>query len=264
MIYEKKETLVSIDHVSLTLGNRVILRDVCAEVKNIIRPDHVQGQVVCFLGPSGIGKTQLSRIIAGLSPSTSGRVLINGKPTVKGLVGMVPQTSTLFEFMTVDQNLATAQAYGKKSTIATVDYISQFGLTQYLPLYPAQLSGGTRQRVAIVRQLLCSEHFILMDEPFSGLDLMMKQRACALITQVSNLNESNTIICVTHDVTEGMSIADTVWLMGREPGVEGAKILKEYDLASEGLCWRPDLIHDPAFIAKVAEVKETFLEIAQR
>ena len=83
-----------------------------------------------------------------------------------------------------------------------------------------------------------------------GLDLVMKQKACRLITQAANLNELNTIIVVTHDVTEGMSIADTVWLMGREKGIEGARILEEIDLAAKGLCWRPDIQQEEGFQAQ--------------
>lgn len=263
MIYEKAETLIAVEGVSLTYGDRLILRDVNATIQNITRPDAVQGQVVCFLGPSGIGKTQLSRIIAGLQAPTTGRVLLNGQPTRKGLVGMVPQTYTLFDFATVRENLAIARRQGGTHVDAEARYVEVFGLTGFLDLYPAQLSGGTKQRVAIVRQLLCAEHFILMDEPFSGLDLVMKQRACELITQVANLHELNTIIVVTHDVTEGMSIADTVWLMGREPGQPGSHIVEQYDLAADGLCWRPDITRDPAFLIKVADVKKRFLEVAQ-
>lgn len=260
--YEKLQTLVSIEHVSLTLGGRQILRDVNAAVQNITRQDCIQGQVVCFLGPSGIGKTQLSRIIAGLQAPTTGRVLLNGVPAARGVVGMVPQTSTLFEFATVQENFSIAAKYDIKKTPAMADYVNRFELKPFLNMYPAQLSGGTRQRVAIVRQLLCSEHLLVMDEPFSGLDLLMKQRACALITQVANLDELNTIIVVTHDVTEGMSIADTVWLMGREAGMPGARIIAQYDLAADNLCWRPDLIHDKMFLEYVAAVKARFLEVA--
>lgn len=260
--YIKTDALVQIEGVSLTLGGRQILRDVNASITDIVRTGMTQGQIVCFLGPSGIGKTQLSRIIAGLQAPTTGRVLLNGKPTQKGVVGMVPQTCTLFEFATVRENLHVARAQGGGTELEEAAYVRQFDLSKYLDHYPAQLSGGTRQRVAIVRQLLCAEHFIVMDEPFSGLDVLMKQRACELIVQVANLHEKNTIVIVTHDIVEGMSIADTVWLMGREPGVPGARILEQYDLAADGLCWRPEITQDALFQTYVADVKRRFLETA--
>lgn len=266
MQYEKKEVLIDIKNVTLGFDvgdyHKVILRDVSAEIRNITRPDCVQGQVVCFLGPSGIGKTQLSRVIAGLQAPTSGSVTLEGKPTKAGNVGMVPQNYILFDFLTVRDNFKLAFRMGRETT-PYGPLIDAFDLKPHMDKYPRQLSGGQKQRVSIVRQLLVGNSFIVMDEPFSGLDILMKQRACELITQAANLDERNTIIVVTHDVTEGMSIADTVWLMGRDPNVEGARIVAEYDLASEDLCWHPDILHEPRFAQKVLEVKERFLEVAK-
>lgn len=265
-VYAKAETLLRVDHVTMRYGSKVVLNDVSAEIQNITRPDCVQGQVVCFLGPSGIGKTQLSRVIAGLQTPTSGRVLVVAgtlrpgtlRPVTSGVVGMVPQNYPLFEFATVRQNFAIAARQGGGGKVQkTYDLMEAFGLFEYAGLYPRQLSGGTRQRVAIVRQLLCAGQFLVLDEPFSGLDPNMKARACAVITQVANLDERNTIIVVTHDVTEGMSIADTVWLMGRVPG-GGASIVEQYDLAADDLCWHPDLLQDARFQRLVADVKARF------
>lgn len=259
MEYSVGEVLISIRDVSLKFGDKLILRDVNADIHNIHRPDAVQGQVVCFLGPSGIGKTQLSRIVAGLQDPTTGSVLLNdGVPTAPGAVGMVPQNYLVFDFFTVRENFQAAA----RNKIFRGDLTHEFGLEPHLDKFPSQLSGGQRQRVAICRQLLCDHRTIVMDEPFSGLDPLMKQKACRVITQAANLNEHNTIIVVTHDIIEGMSIADTVWLMGRDKGVEGAHIIQTYDLAKEGLCWREDIIHEPKFLEKVAEVKDRFLEIA--
>jgi ABC-type nitrate/sulfonate/bicarbonate transport system ATPase subunit len=261
MTYEKRDTLLKLEKVNMVLGGRQILRDVDAEIKDIVREGHTQGQVVCFLGPSGIGKSVLSRIIAGLWAPTSGKVtLVGGKPVRKGLVGMVPQNYLLFDFATVRENFAIAakQSPNGKGPAKLKDYVERFHLERFMDLYPGQLSGGTRQRVAIVRQLLCSEHLLIMDEPFSGLDPIMKQRACGLISEVAAMDELHTIILVTHDVTEGMSVADTVWLMGREPGLPGARIVAEYDLAAMEMCWSEHLLADPKFLGLVAGVKERF------
>lgn len=271
--YQKLETLLKVDGVSLTLGGRLILRDVRTEIKNIVRPDCTQGQVVGFLGPSGIGKSQLSRVIAGLQAPTAGKVTVGPEaiPTHKGLVGMVAQNYILFPWATVMDNMLIA---GKQAGLIAAhskdkanDLMDKFGLSTYGGMYPKALSGGTRQRVAICQQLMCSDHLLIMDEPFSGLDLIMKRRACELITKVANLDVLNTIIVVTHDVTEAASIADTLWLMGHEQKdgqyVEGARLVEEYDLAAMGLAWRPDLIHLPEFIEFVGQVKRRFETLKQ-
>src|SRR5215831_7635640 len=108
--YTYGKTLLRVEDVSLEYDGRPILKNVSAEVKDIIRPDCTQGQVVGFLGPSGIGKTQLFRIIAGLNRPTSGRVTINGldRPVQAGEVGVVAQDYPLFEHRTVMSNLMLA------------------------------------------------------------------------------------------------------------------------------------------------------------
>lgn len=273
--YTLAQKLVSIENVGLTLDGKVILRNVNAEIRDIERADCAQGQCVAFLGPSGIGKTRLSRIIAGLDLPTAGGVQINTSsdslnpkmiPVQKGVVGMVPQSSTLFDFQTVRENLRTSAVYSSHPSTAWATkapyYIAQFGLQDHLDKYPIQLSGGTRQRVAIVRQLLCSEHFIVMDEPFSGLDPIMKGKASETITALAGMDTLNTIILVSHDISEALACSDTVWLMGYEQvdgqWQPGAKIVETIDLASRGLCWRPDIQSDPQFLEVVAYVKGRF------
>jgi len=258
------ETLLSLDNVNLTLGGKIILRDVCAKIQNI--PGH--GQVVGFLGPSGIGKTQLSRVIAGLQEPTSGTVTIgiDNKPVRAGLVGMVPQNYIMFKWATVIQNLLIAGKQGglspKDAKDKATSLLERFGLAGDADKYPKALSGGMRQRAAIIRQLMCSEHFIIMDEPFSGLDLIMKARACKLITEIAELDDLNTIIVVTHDVTEAVTISDHIWMLGHEHGsdgyIPGARLVENYDLAAMGLAWQPDIQTKPQFLQFVAELKQRF------
>jgi ABC-type nitrate/sulfonate/bicarbonate transport system ATPase subunit len=263
--YSKHEALLTIKDVGLNFGSKVVLSNVNATVHNIERPDMAQGQVVCFLGPSGIGKTRLSRLIAGLDVPTAGNITLgDGKPTDAGKVGLVSQHYPLLQYMTAMENLLTAaRMSGKEKTADISGYAEHLGLAkETLALYPKQLSGGQRQRVAIIRQLLCSEHFIILDEPFSGLDIKAKKAACKLIQQVAQLHTLNTIIVITHDVTEGMSVADTVWLMGVTPDQKGAHICDEFDLAEMGLAWREDIIDDHRFAELVLHVKHRFLEVA--
>jgi ABC-type nitrate/sulfonate/bicarbonate transport system ATPase subunit len=263
------DTLLKVDHVNLSYGDKVILRDVNAEIRDIVRDDCTQGQVVGFLGPSGIGKTQLFRIIAGLNQPTSGQVLVNSTltPVEAGMVGVVAQNYPLFENRTIFSNLMLAAKQTEKNTDAAhekvLKYLKRLDMFECSQLYPAQISGGQRQRIAIVQQLLCSEHFLLMDEPFSGLDLVMEAKVCELINEIACLDELNTIIVVTHDVTAAATVADHLWLMGRDRDaggniIPGARIQETYDLIDRDLCWHPGITNSTAFLEFVREVKERF------
>ena len=267
--YSLGQTLLRIENVCLEYDGRPVLKNVNGEVRDIIVPGRVQGQVVGFLGPSGCGKTSLFRIIAGLNQPTSGRVTVNGfdRPVRAGEVGVVAQSYPLFEHRTVFGNLLLAAKQKDKDSKVARDKVmallSEFGLEDKFNLYPAQLSGGQRQRCAIIQQILCSEHFLLMDEPFSGLDLLMLEKTCELITKVADMDDLNTIIVVTHDVTAACSVADHLWLMGRDSDangnkIPGSRIVKEYNLIERDLCWQPNIITTPQFTSFVREVKEEF------
>ena len=267
--YKYTDTLLKIDHVSLSYGDKVILRDVNAEIRDIVRDGHTQGQVVGFLGPSGIGKTQLFRIIAGLNHPTSGEVLVSSSltPVEAGMVGVVAQNYPLFENRTIFSNLLLAAKQREKNHDAAhekvVTYLRRLDMVDQAQFYPAQISGGQRQRIAIAQQLLCSEHFLLMDEPFSGLDVVMEAKVCELINEIACLDELNTIIVVTHDVTAAATVSDHLWLMGRDRDaggntVPGARIQETYDLIERDLCWHPGITNSPPFLEFVREVKERF------
>lgn len=264
-----EDTLLDVSHVSLAYGNKLILRDLDVQVKKVSRRCHIQGQVVGFLAPSGTGKTQLLRLIAGLNKPTSGGVFISPKRELvkAGVVGMVSQGYTLFEHRTVLGNLLLGanKKYKKpaEATHAALDILTQFELSDKANSYPAQLSGGQRQRIAIAQQLLCSEHFLLMDEPTASLDLLKKEEVAKMIVDISCLDGLNTVIVCSHDINWLCSVADHLWMMGYERDGEGNKIpgarfLKFYDLVELGLCWQESITTRSDFTDFVRTVEKDF------
>ncbi len=266
--YERLETLLKVEGLNLNLGGRQILRDLNLELKNIHRPGLAQGQVVGLLGPSGMGKTQLFRILSGLSLPDSGTVTTSdGKPITPGRVGVVAQHYPLFSHRTVLSNLEMAAVLGgtprAEATKESKALLARFGLGGEVDKYPSQLSGGQRQRVAIAQQFLCSEHFVLMDEPFSGLDPLALDAICDFITEVSCHDELTSLIVVTHDIESAVKVCDTLWLLGRERDaagqpIPGANIRHEIDLIECGLAWKKGNDQTPEFFSKVKEIKKLF------
>ena len=266
---EYRSTILRVQDVSLTLSNNRILSGVNAEIRDIYRPNHITGQVVGLLGPSGIGKTRLFRIIAGLDEPDSGSVLVGEAqvPVRRGMVGVVAQNYPLFPHRTVVGNLIIA---GRRAGLAgdaaakkAADYLERFGLNGCGNQYPFQISGGQRQRAAIAQQFMCSEHFLLMDEPFSGLDPMAVENVCELIGELASVHTLNTIIVVTHDIASAIAVSDTLWLMGRDSNSDGslspgAKVRATYDLVERGLAWRKDITATPEFMDLHREIRERF------
>ncbi len=266
--YTLGEALLKIVDVNLSFGEKKVLSDFNAEIRNIHRDGMQQGQVIAIVAPSGCGKTQLFRTVAGLQEPNSGKVLIGPKetPVNTGDVGVVPQNYPLFWHMNVLDNLViAAEVKGvkkKEAVLKAQALLEKFGMKDKGRAYPAELSGGQRQRVCILQQLIASALYLCMDEPFSGLDVLMKQKAIDLILEVSRRDEAMTILVTTHDVESAVEIADTIWLIGRtfdEKGVnQGASIKRIIDLAAMGLAWRPEIKTLPEFRQVVNEIKEMF------
>jgi polar amino acid transport system ATP-binding protein/sulfate transport system ATP-binding protein len=266
---EYRGTVLKATGVSLTLGKNAILRDLDLEVRDLYRPGYVTGQIVGVLGPSGIGKTRLFRILSGIDRPDTGEVLIGEKcePVQRGMVGVVAQNYPLFEHRTVAGNLELAARAGGLSRGAAREkaaaYLQRFCLEDRAGLYPCQLSGGQRQRVAIAQQFLCSEHLVLMDEPFSGLDLIAVEQVGKLISEVANSDELNTVIVVTHDIPAAVTVADTLWLLGRDRDehggiIPGARVKKTYNLAEMDLAWRQGISETKEFMEVVREIRGVF------
>lgn len=269
--YTRDEVLLKVENLCVNYSVP-ILKNVSFEIRDIKRPGLTQGQKVALVAPSGMGKTQLFKRIAGLEPPSSGRVLIGSdqKPVKAGMVGVVPQNYLLFDHYTVQQTLMVAGSMHDDGLgmlkPRVLEIMELLGLSARGSMYPCQLSGGQRQRVSIAEQLLSSNHFLLMDEPFSGLDILMKKVVCDLIDTVAARDELNTIIFSTHDIESAVMVADTILILGRnrlgtgdpEPG---ACIQTTIDLIERDLAWHPNVDKEPGFAATVAEIKALFARL---
>lgn len=261
--HTKTKTLLEANNIGLQYNDKIILRDINFCIKDIIRPDIQQGQVISLIGRSGIGKTQLFKILSGLQAPTRGTVTINDHQTVKpGDMGVIFQNYYLFEWRTVQQSLLLAakknKALNGKERDMIEHYAKEFQLEDELTKFPQQLSGGQRQRASIMQQLLKGSDFLLLDEPFSGLDVCVLDKVTELLLQVSVSDELKTLIIVSHDITTAVAISDTVIIIGNEPGKPGATIKKEIDLIERDLAWKKDIKKQKSFIETVEEIK-TFL-----
>lgn len=266
--YTTGERLLSVDIKSLSFGPKLILTDVHFFVDNISRPDVEQGQIVAILGPSGCGKTQLFKCIAGLQQQAIvegsvvmhkgyGGALERVEPQ-PGDVGVVFQNYPLLAHRTVWGNIQMAARGDAVKLAHAKELANAFGISERLQAYPSQLSGGQRQRSAIIQQLVASEYFLLLDEPFSGLDPRAKLAACDLLRAVSLKHEHNTMVIVTHDIDCAVELADTIYVLGKEENKPGSTIRKRYDLIERGIAWVPNVRKTPQFRQTVEEITDLF------
>lgn len=260
--YSKNEVLIQVKDVNLSYDKQ-ILRDINFTIHNIVRPGLSQGQVISLIGRSGIGKTQLFKILAGLIQPNTGTVLVGleQQPVVAGQVGIVAQNYILFNHRTVFDNLRLAMQHSsitlndKEKDALINDYATKFDLAEHLKKYPLQLSGGQRQRASIIQQVLTGNKFILLDEPFSGLDALMIDRVMELLLKISTLDELNTLVIVSHDVENSLAISDTAFILARQKDQEGATITETLDLIEMGFAWNSEIRENEKFQHLVAQIK---------
>lgn len=261
--YLLKETILKVENVSLSY-DKLILRDINFQIENIVRPGLEQGQIISLVGRSGVGKTQLFKIMAGLNKPTTGSVFVgSGLLEVKpGDFGVITQNYLLFNHRTIKKNLEISAKNNEKLDKNEIPdkismYADKFGLTDKLDKYPMELSGGQRQRASIIQQILNGGDFFLFDEPFSGLDCLMIDKVLELLRSVSVESEVRTLIIVSHDIETACSISDDVIILGNEEGKEGATIKKHINLIERGFVWQPvgEVRKDVDFIETIREIK---------
>ncbi len=174
-----------------------------------------------IIGPTGCGKTTALRIAAGLLKPSSGHVLLDGHPADPlGRVAYMPQSDTLLPWRTVLGNtLLAADADGRPRGPARTDareLLDRFGLGSFEDAYPSELSGGMRQRVALIRSFLTGRDVLLLDEPLAALDALSRLEAQAWLLDVWRTFRK-TIVFVTHDVEEAVLLSDTVHVLSARP-----------------------------------------------
>ena len=196
-------------------GPVTALRDVSFQVH--------RREFLCVIGPSGCGKSTLIRMVAGLDYPTSGRMLLDGKE-VHGPGpdrGMVFQGYTLFPWLTVTDNVMFGlQMQGMDRNQAKSEarqWIELVGLSRFEKAYPAQLSGGMKQRTAIARALAANPRILLMDEPFGALDAQTRGQMQTHLLEIWR-NVDVTILFITHDLDEAILLADRILVLKANPG----------------------------------------------
>lgn len=269
MEYKFLETLLKVNNVSLAYGKSQILRDVSFEIKDVVRPNMHQGQVVSIIGKSGMGKTQLFMMLSGLNDirtkikgvTKSGEILVgpNQKQVEVGDMGVIFQNYFVFPWRKVKNIFRDAVAKNTKiakenQQDAINSLVNDFGLTSCMDSYPMGMSGGQRQRVSIIQQLLTGGDFILLDEPFSGLDILAKDAVVAMLQKISLTDEMKTLIIVSHDIETSVALSDTAFILSKEAGKDGATIGRTISLIERDLAWHPDIKDMPAFRETLKEI----------
>lgn len=178
--------------------------------------DVYENDFIAIVGPSGCGKSTLLSILAGLEQQSCGKIEFSSNLKI----GYMLQTDCLLEFRTVLENCLLGLEIKKQKTVENINYvkelINKYGLKDFINSYPKDLSGGMRQRVALIRTLALKPDLLLLDEPFSSLDY---QNRLAVSNDIYNIlkKENKTLIIVTHDLAEAVSIADKIIIMSKRP-----------------------------------------------
>ncbi|MBN9231188.1 MAG: nitrate ABC transporter ATP-binding protein [Legionella sp. 40-6] len=191
-----------------------------------------EGEIVALLGKSGSGKSTLLRIIAGLIPPSSGTVTYRGKPVIRPVAGiaMVFQSFALMPWLTVLENVELgleAQGVGREERRhRAIEAIDIIGLDGFESAFPKELSGGMRQRVGFARALVINPDVLLMDEPFSALDVLTAENLKSDLLELWKEKKTNTngILLVTHNIDEAATLADRIVIFGNDPGYIRAEL----------------------------------------
>ena len=209
---------LEIKNLSYSFGDNHILKDINIYVK--------ENEVVAIVGSSGVGKSTLFNLIAGVLKKQSGEIIINGSDDYIGKVAYMLQKDLLFEHKTIINNVILPLIIAKIDKKVALEegrkILKQFNLEKYVDKYPKQLSGGMRQRVALIRTYMFKRNIFLLDEAFSALDAITKKE---LHKWYLNLKKefNLTTLLITHDIEEAIFLSNRIYILANKPG----EIIKE-------------------------------------
>lgn len=216
---------LEVRNVSKSFDGKPVLKDISVEL--------IRGELVCLLGVSGVGKTTLFNIISGLLSPDDGQVLLDGKDITDqpGHISYMLQKDLLLPYRTIEDNAALPLLLKgmkkKEARMKVSPMFSQFGLEGTQKKYPSQLSGGMRQRAALLRTYMFSKDVALLDEPFSALDTITKSSMHKWYLKVMEQIQLSTLF-ITHDIDEAILISDRIYLLSGLPGeITGEIIINE-------------------------------------
>ncbi len=210
------ETVITIRHLCKEYENVTPLSDVNAEIK--------KGDVIAIIGPSGCGKSTLLSILAGLISPSGGTAMVGGNPVKRGngSVGYMFQHDHLFEWRTIEQNVLLGPELrgkvGEEERARARRLLETYGLGEFRRATPRSLSGGMRQRAALIRTLVPSPSLLLLDEAFSALDYQTRLTVSEDIRDILR-REGATALLVTHDIGEAVALSDRVIVLSARPAV---------------------------------------------